>query len=66
MPQPHRAAKPTEEDRMAKIRWATAKCPVCGEDYAYIEGGYKPKTCNKLTCLHKYLHYPIYQGVKSK
>lgn len=39
-----------------------AKCPVCGDTYEYIEGGYIPKTCKKIVCLHKFLHYPRYQA----
>jgi len=38
-----------------------AKCPVCGIDYDYIEGGYIPHTCKDIICLHKFLHDPQYQ-----
>jgi len=44
-----------------KIVWLKAKCPVCGRNYDYIEGGYFPKTCNDIVCLHKYLYDPKYQ-----
>lgn len=45
----------------AKIVWLKAKCPVCGKDYDYIEGGYKPSTCNNFDCVHKFHCYPKYQ-----
>ena len=37
-------------------KWAKANCSVCGQLYDYPEGGYKPSTCSKYECLHKYLH----------
>jgi len=41
-------------------KWAKAKCPVCGQEYHYIEDGYKPSTCSKFECLHKFLHPETY------
>ena len=43
---------------MTKLEWEEAKCPICGLKYFYIKGGYKPPTCSKFECLHKYLHSP--------
>lgn len=39
-----------------KVEWAYARCPICGQFYPYVKGGYKPETCNRFECLHKYLH----------
>lgn len=50
----------------ATIRWVKAKCPMCGADYHYIEGGYKPLTCNKFDCLYKYIHRPQYKDKENK
>ena len=41
-----------------------AKCPICKMEYQYPEGGYKPHTCNKFDCIHKYLHHPKEYGIK--
>jgi len=43
------------------IRWAKATCPVCGEQYDYIEGGHKPPTCNKFDCLYRWCHSPQFK-----
>ncbi len=40
---------------MTENKWYKTICPVCGEEFEYIED-YKPKTCNKYDCIHKYLH----------
>lgn len=42
------------------ITWLKDKCPVCKREYEYPEGGYKPKTCSKFDCTHKYLHPELY------
>lgn len=44
-----------------KVVWLKARCPVCGSIFEYIEGGYKPKTCKEITCLHRFLHDPQYR-----
>lgn len=38
------------------IIWVEARCPICGLPYPYIQGGYKPATCNNFDCVQKYLH----------
>jgi len=48
---------------MSKINWAKARCPECGQEYEYPEGGYKPATCSKFECLHKHAH-PELKGRK--
>jgi hypothetical protein len=34
----------------SKNQWLTAKCPICGKDYAHLKY-YKPKTCGKFECI---------------
>lgn len=47
---------------MTDVEWEYAKCLVCGQDYPYPKGdGYKPKTCGRFDCLHKYLHPQLYE-----
>jgi len=48
---------------MAVIKWAKARCPECGREYEYTEGGYKPQTCNNFECLWKHNH-PKIKGVR--
>ena len=40
-------------------KWVKAKCPICGQTYEYPENGYKPKTCGRYDCVHKYLHLEL-------
>jgi hypothetical protein len=39
------------------INWLKERCPVCGKQYEYPEGGYKPSTCNSFDCLHAFIHH---------
>jgi len=44
--------------------WEYETCPICGRDYPYAKGEYKPKTCGKFDCLQKYfahrgISYPL-------
>lgn len=41
---------------MADIEWEYEKCPICGQPFPYVKGGYKPKTCSKFDCVHQYHH----------
>lgn len=50
---------------MSKIKWTKARCPVCGCEYEYPEGGYKPATCSKFECLHKHAHRNLPGGANS-
>jgi len=34
------------------------RCPVCGREYKYKQGGYKPKTCSNFDCAWSYNHHP--------
>jgi len=47
--------------KMDRIEWDTAQCPICLESYDYPKGGYKPKTCGKFDCIHKYMHPQLYR-----
>lgn len=40
------------------INWLKKRCPVCGRDFDYIEGGYAPKTCNSFDCVWEYILDP--------
>jgi len=50
---------------MTKIKWLKAKCPECGKEYEYPEGGYKPATCSSFDCIHKHLHPELRGGVEA-
>ena len=50
---------------MAKIIWLKAICPVCGQEYEYPEGGYKPPTCSMFECVHRYLHPELRKEAKA-
>ena len=39
-----------------RTEWLEAKCPICKCTYSFPRGGYKPKTCNKYDCIHRYAH----------
>lgn len=41
---------------MTEIQWTKARCPICGREYEYMVGGYKPATCAAYKCLYEYLH----------
>lgn len=44
---------------MTDLEWEYARCPICGLDYPYVKGSYKPKTCGNFDCVHKFLHPEI-------
>ncbi len=41
--------------KQTAIKWLKARC-LCGKEYEYPEGGYKPPTCNNRDCVKKHLH----------
>jgi len=41
---------------MANILWQEATCPICGDRFKYLKGGYRSMTCNKSECALKYAH----------
>jgi hypothetical protein len=45
---------------VGKVEWSKAFCPICGCEYEYPENGYKPPTCPRFDCAHKYNHPEIY------
>jgi len=51
-----------QRNKTKDIEWVEARCPVCRLTYSYIKGGYKLPTCNRFTCLYKYLHSPQYRS----
>jgi len=44
-----------------RIEWTNKHCPVCGRQFAYVEGGYEPSTCNNFDCVHRWLHDPKFK-----
>ena len=44
-----------------KLEWLKARCPICGQEYRHLKE-YKPATCGKFACLHKYLHPELSKG----
>ena len=49
---------------MPETIWATAKCPVCGQNYQYlVDSLYKPHTCSQYDCVHAFVHHPQYQDL---
>lgn len=51
---------------MTAVTWLKATCPVCGREYQFIEGQYKPPTCTAYDCLYKWLHDPCYRSLQSQ
>ena len=47
---------------MTKLEWEESRCPICGQKYSYVKGGYKPPTCSNFDCLYKYIHRPDKKG----
>ena len=45
---------------MTLFKEVKARCLICGQEYEYPESDYKPKTCSRFECIHKFLHPSIY------
>ncbi len=51
-------------DMEKEITCAKTRCPICGRECEYPEGGYNPPTCSTFACLQKYLHNPEYKEAR--
>lgn len=40
---------------MTNLNFQKANCPICHQEYVYVPS-YKPATCGKYNCIHKWLH----------
>lgn len=50
-----------EADKYVNTTWAVSDCPICGQSYQHLIK-YKPSTCGKYECLHKWLHPELYKN----